>query len=258
MTPSAVIADVRAQLAGEPVFMAGSLVAADVHGHGDYHDVDLFCPTANVLISVGQKLLDSGYKFGERFDRVWDRWLNYGFKTWHTNSLRLMSPGGIETNLVYKLTDGHPTTSLAQVLESFDFGLLGAGYDLKTDTFRDMRPYLFPGLSINGPLPMMPNKRDNWRMGFISQYNGLREFGRYAKYHGYGYDMSAVKDDLVEGYRMAALYMSTHFDADKQKLGKIYEAIGLHIEVDNIAELTQASKEIDFKDSLDVIMEALE
>jgi hypothetical protein len=258
MTTSAVIADVRSMLAGEPVFLAGSLVAADVHGHGIYHDVDLFCPTANVLISVGQKMLDAGYTFGDRFDRVWERWLNYGFKTWHTNSLRLMSPGGIETNLVYKLSEGHPTTSLAQVLESFDFGLLGAGYDLKTDQFRDMRPYLFPGMDLNGALPLMPAKRDNWRNGFISQYNGLREFGRYVKYHGYGYDMSTVKDDLVTGYYSAAAYMSTHFNEEKQQLGKIYEVIGGHIEMDNIDELAQASKEIDFKDSLDVIMEALE
>jgi hypothetical protein len=260
MSTSALIADVRALLTGEPVFLAGSLVAADAYGMGNlaYHDVDLFCPTSQVLISVGQRLLDSGYTFDDRFDRVWARWLRYGFKTWHTNSLRLRSPSGVETNLVYKLADGHPTTSLGQVLESFDFGLLAVGYDLEEDLFRDMRGYLFPGLNPNGPLPMMPNKRSNWRNGFISQYNGLREAGRYAKYHNYGYDLSSVKDDLVTGYEAASSYLSTHFDADKQLLGRIYEAIGLHIEGDNILELTEAAKQINYTDALDTIMEALE
>jgi hypothetical protein len=226
-----------------------------------HSDVDLFCPTPQVLISVGQKMIDNGYTLDDRFSRVWERWLRYGFKTWHTNSLRLNSPGGIETNLVYKLTDGHPTTSLAQVIESFDFGLLATGYDLESNRFMDMRGYLFPMYSPahpERPLPMMPNKRANWRGGFISQYNGLREAGRYAKYHGYGYDMSLVKDDLSTGYREAELYLSCHFDKDKQMLGQIYGAIAAYIERDDISQLELASKQIDYKDSLDTIMEALE
>lgn len=259
MTASAIISDVRAQLAGAPVFLAGSLVAEQTYGKSNAHsDVDLFCPTSQVLIATGQRLLDNGYKLDSRFDRVWARWLKYGFKSWHTNSLRLHSPQGVETNLVYKLSEGHPTTSLAQVLESFDFGLLATGYDLESNTFRDMRPYLFPDLDPDGPLPLMPNKRDNWRNGFISQYNGLRQCGRYAKYHSYGYDMTAVKDDLVTGYWEASSYLSTHFDAEKQMLGKIYEIIAQHVELDNIDELLEASKKIEYKDSLDMIMEALE
>ncbi len=259
MSASALISDVLSLLRGKPVYLAGSLVAEDTYGLSNaHHDVDIFCPTSQVLVSTGQYLLDQGFKLDDRFERVWHRWLRYGFKTWHTNSLRLHSPQGVEFNLVYKLTDGHPTTSLGQVLESFDFGLLATGYDVEDGTFRDMRGYLFPGLDLDGPLPMMPNKRDNWRNGFISQYNGLREAGRYAKYHGYGYDLSLVKDDLVTGYLSASSYMATTFDPEKQMLGKIYEAIGLHIEFDNIHELTEAGKKIDYKDSLDQIYEALE
>jgi len=259
MSARAVIADVRALLRGKPVFLAGSLVAEETYGLQDAHsDVDLFCPTPEQLVSTGQFLLDHGYTLDDRFERVWARWLTYGFKKWHTNSLRIYSPSGVETNLVFKLTDGHPTTSLAQVLESFDFGLLATGYDLATDTYRDMRSFLFPGMDPSGPLPLMPAKRFNWRNGFISQYNGLRECGRYAKYHNYGYDMSLVKDDLVTGYYEAGLYMSTTFDPEKQQLGKIYEAIGNKIEFDEIDELTEAFKTLDFKDSLDEIMEALE
>ena len=255
----ATIDKVRALLAGDPVFMAGSLLAEYTYGKSDaHHDVDLFCPTSQVLVSTIQKLLDNGYTFADRFDRVWVRWLKYGFKSWHTNSMRLYDPSGMETNLIYKLVDGHPTTSLAQVLESFDFGLLATGWDLQRDQYMDLRSYLFPAHASDGPLPMMPNKRDNWRNGFISQYNGLREGGRYAKYHRYGYDLSLVQDDLATGYWAAASYLGDHFDSDKQQLGKIYEAIAIKIEDDEIDELNEAMKQIDFKDPLDQIMEALE
>lgn len=259
MSTSPIIDDVRALLRGRPVFLAGSLVAEATYGKTNVHtDVDLFCPTSQVLISTGQYLLDWGFKFGDRFDRVWERWLRYGFKSWHTNSLKLYSPGGIEYNLVYKLTEGHAATSLGEVIESFDFGLLATGWELESDTFRDMRSYLFPGMDPDGPLPMMPNKRSNWRQGFISQYNGLREAGRYAKYHERGYDLSLVKDDLVTGYFNAAAYLVGHFDPDKQMLGKIYETIALHMQADNVDQLAEASKQIDYKDELDKIMEALE
>lgn len=258
MTASAIIADVLALLKGDPVYLAGSLVAEETYGMSNAHsDIDLFCPTGNILVATGQKLLCHGYKLDDRFSRVWTRWMTYGFKTWHTNSLKMMSPHGVETNLVFKLHDGHPTTSLAQVIESFDFGLLGSGYDVDSGTKRDMRPYLFPGENLDC-LPLMPNKRMNWRNGFISQYNGLRELGRYAKYHGYGYDMSAVKDDLAVGYWAASTYHLNHFDAEKQQLGRIYENVAIKIEDDKIDELREASKLIDYKDSLDVIMEALE
>lgn len=259
MDASAIIADVSTLLAGESVFLAGSLVAEQAYGKvNSHHDVDMFMPTSEMLVATTQRLLCNDYKFDDRSDRIWARWLSYGFKSWHTNSIRLLSPAGIETNLVYKLSDGHPTTSLSQVLESFDFGLLGMGYDLRDGTYRDLRPYLFPGMDVNGPLPMMPNKRDNWRNGFISQYNGIREAGRYVKYHEYGYDLSLVQDDLATGYEAAAAYFSTHFDVEKQQLGKIYEAIGEHIESNAIDELKEAYKLIEYTDSLDKIMEALE
>lgn len=259
MSASATIADVRSLLTGEPVYLTGSLVAEVAYGKTNAHsDVDLFCPTLQVVVAMTQKLLERGYKFDERFDRVWFRWLRYGVKQWHTNSMRLHSPNGVETNLIYKTTDGHATTSLAQVLESFDFGLLGMGWDLERDSYHDMRGYLFPGMDPDGPLPMMPAKRSNWRQGFISKYNGLREAGRYAKYHEYGYDLSLVKDDLVTGYWAGASYLSTRFEVEKQQLAQIYEAIAQHIELDNIDQLVAANKQIDYNDPLDVIMEALE
>lgn len=263
MDATTVINDMRGRLKGEPVFMAGSLVAAQAHGLDEaWSDVDIFCPTDQVLVATVQKLLGQGFTFFDRFERVWDRWLRYGFKHWHTNSMRMMSPNGIEVNLVYKLIGGHPTNSLAQVLESFDFGLLGVGYDLEYDQFRDLRSYLFP--DIFSPLhpelglPMMPDKERAWSNGFISQYNGLREAGRYAKYYSYGYDLSQVRDTMSQGYWIASEYHLSRPDDEGKMLGAIYESIATRFDNDEIEELIEAYKTLDFKDSLDAIMEALE
>lgn len=259
LTPDEALSSVMPLLHRQPVFIAGSCVAAQVHDITDgYSDLDVFVPTEQVLISVIQTLLNNGYVMDDRFSRVWERWLRYGMKGWHTNSMKMESLSGLEVNVVYKITDGHPTTSLAQVLESFDFGLLGAGYDMETDTYRDLRPYLFPGYKVNGPLPLMPSKRSNWRSGFISTYNGMREAERYVKYHDYGYDLSLVKDDLITGYFTVAAYHRTSFDEDKHLLAQIYERLGTHISDDDTVELAEAYKNFDYKDPLEQILEALE
>ena len=252
-----VIAEATHVLDRTSVFIAGSCPAGEEYGK-PFGDLDVFVPTQQVLVSTIQTLLNNGYTIDDRFERVWHRWLKYGLKGWHTNSMRLHSTSDVETNVIFKIVDGHPTTSLAQVLESFDFGLLGVGYDLEAGVRRDLRPYLFPGYDLAGPLPLMPGKRDAWRNGYISQYNGLREAARYAKYHGYGYDMSLVKEDMVQGYRMVASYMLSTSDEDKQLLGQIYTTLGNRIEDDEINELAESYKVLDFKDSLDLIMEALE
>jgi hypothetical protein len=257
-SPRDAIDEISGLLHGMPVYLAGSCVSAEVYGKQEFGDVDLFVPTQQVLISTVQSLLNHGYTPDDRFERVWYRWLRYGLKGFHTNSMRLHSLKDTPVNVVYKIVDGHPTTSLSQVLESFDFGLLGAGLDLESMQWRDLRPYLFPGLDVDGPLPMMPNKRGNWREGFLSQYNGIREAARYAKYVNYGYDMSEVSEDLVHGYRQAASYHATSFDSDKVTLSEIYTAIADRIEAHEIDELTEAYKVIDYKDELELILEKLE
>lgn len=255
------VAEVSAPLLGMPAFLAGSLVAAQFYDlpHA-FDDADVFCPTDTSLIAAGERLQGHGFTLNDRFSRVWARWLKQGFKGWHTNSIKLTSPSGLEVNLVYKLIGKHPTASLAQVLESFDFGLLGVGYDLSEGlALKDMRSFFFPHLNIKTtPLPLMPNKRDDWRSGFISQYNGTREPGRYAKYHRYGYDLSQVKDDLVTGYLAAATYHQSTGRPEKEQLGRIYYTIADLIIADDIDELERAGKEILYLDSLDAIMDALE
>lgn len=104
----------------------------------------------------------------------------------------------------------------------------------------------------------MPNKRDNWLQGFISQYNGLREGSRYLKYLDYGYDMSAVATDLVTGYGLASLYLTESFDADKKALGTIYERIAEAIELDDLDELRALYKVMDFNSPMTDILEKLE
>lgn len=245
--------EVTSHLHGTDTFVVGSAVA----GRG-YEDVDVFTPSQPMLFATVQSMLDRGYTLDDKFDRVWHRWLKYGLKGWHTNSIKLHTLNDVPVNVVLKYVDGHPTTSLAQVLESFDFGLLAQGWDMRTSTFRSMKSYLFPGLDPDGPLPLMPNKRDDWVHGFISKYNGLREGYRYAKYCNYGYDMSAVGPDLVTGYRNAALYHKDQFEEEKQMLGDIYNIIADHIEWGTIDELTKSYKELDFSDPLSEIMEALQ
>ena len=258
-SPDLALAELTRLLHRSPSFVAGSCVAAQTYGKPDgWSDLDIFVPTEQVLISTIQTLLDNGYVLHDRFDRVWHRWLRYGMKGWHTNSMRMQSPQGIETNVVYKIVDGHATTTLAQVLESFDFGLLGMGYDMETGTFRDLRGYLFPNMDPNGPLPLMPNKRDAWRNGFISQYNGIREAGRYTKYFRYGYDLSLVEDDLVHGYRMVASYHMSSFDSDKHVLSEIYSVLADRIEDHAVDELEEFYASVDYKDPLEQMLEALE
>lgn len=258
----AAIGAVAKPLTELPVCIAGSSVAALVYDKplGDDADIDAFCYTEEALIAAMTILhAHPDFTLNERSERVYSRWLKFGLKNWHTNSIKFDSKYGFQVNLVYKLTGGHPNNSLSAVIESFDFGLLGVGFDLSLDTqLRDLRPFLFPGYDLNGPLPLMPNKQEAWKNGFISQYNGLREAGRYAKYSLYGYDMSLIQPALVEGYELAIRYLRDRGDEERIKLADIYEAIAERILNNEVQELADANAMILTLDSLDLILETLE
>ena len=266
---TATVPIVTGMLTGLPVFLAGSSAsAARTPGFElAYDDIDVFCSSPQSLISAAERLRSGGFEITDRFKRVYHRWMKHGFKGWHTNSLKLEGHGGIDVNLVYKLVDKHPTTSLAQVIESFDFGLLAHGFDCETQVWRDMREYLFPNMGAVGatqiPLPMMPARRDDWRNGFISRYQGLREIGRFVKYVDYGYDMSLVYNDILTGYKQASLFYSARTDnPELEMLGKIFESIAMELEdakaMNDWTKLREAAGEIVYLDDLDAIMEALE
>ena len=272
---TATVPIVTGLLTGLPVFLAGSSAsAARTPGFElAYDDIDVFCSSPQSLISAAERLRSGGFEITDRFKRVYHRWMKHGFKGWHTNSLKLEGHGGVDVNLVYKLVDKHPTTSLAQVIESFDFGLLAHGFDCEQQVWRDMRSYLFPNQPIEEwvaktfirpmPLPMMPTRRDDWRNGFISQYQGLREIGRFLRYNDYGYDMSLVYDDLLTGYKAASLFYSARTDKPElEMIGKIFESIAMSLEDSQLSgdwdKLREASEQIIFLDELDAIMEKLE
>ena len=262
LTTEAVIAAVAAPLTGLPACIAGSSVAALVYDKplSENADIDVFCYTEEALIAAMTTLrAHPNFTLNERFDRVYGRWLKFGLRNWHTNSIKFDHSHGFQVNLVYKLTGGHPNSSLSSVIESFDFGLLGCGFDLSLDNkLRDLRSFLFPGADLTGPLPLMPNKQEAWENGFISRYNGLREAGRYAKYYLYGYDMSLIQPVLVEGYIQAVAYLRDRGDDDRLKLAEIYEVIANRIENNEAQELIEANALILTLDSLDLILDAME
>ena len=260
-------------LKGEPVSLVGSNIAIKVFGlTSQGNDWDAFVPNEFALGKIVGRALAMGFTQEERDMKITRRWSHFGMNNWHTNSIHFDTPEGYELNLVYKKVGGHPVAGLAQVLESFDFGHLAMGFDMQLGTYHDMRSYLFESyfqqylgipFDANGPLPLVPAKAEAWKLGLISQYNGIRELSRYVKHHGYGFDMSLVKADLITGYRAAAGYWSSRTGTpDQEKEWQTQAAIYLlaadKIELDDIPDLKSAVAQIDYTDSLDSIMEALE
>lgn len=258
VTADTAVSEVLSVAAGLPVFITGSSVAAIVHDKPlAYTDVDVFCAQQTGLVASVQRFLSEGWDLAERSERVWIRWLTNGMDKWHTNSIKL-TRGGIEVNCISKLVDGHQSTSLSQVIESFDFGLLALGYDARDGVLRDMRSYYFPGEDTTKALPMLPIRERAWREGFISQYQGLREVGRYIKYLDYGYDLTRVRETLLTGYQSISAYMINKGDEDKVKLGEIYRSIAESIEDEALDKLRELGVEIMYLDDLDRILEALD
>lgn len=239
-----------------PVFIVGSAVAAEEAGLPNaFDDIDVFCPSAESLMVAATRLQLEGY--APQDHRVLLRWQRYGIGNFHTNSLKLDAPNMPVVNLVYKKQGGHPLRSLTQVIESFDFGLLAQGYSIATKQYLDLRSSYFPGLPIDGPLPLMPSKRADWSEGFIGRYDSMRQFGRYAKYHNYGYDMTAVKPDLLNCYLSLAEYHQGKRSDDSAAAATIYSKIASHIEYDEFDMLTQASQSLEYSSTFEQILESL-
>jgi hypothetical protein len=259
LTASEAIEQTLDHTQGLTAYLAGSSAAAVVYANPmAYSDVDLFVPNEGMYFVVGQRLIDLGYEMDDRFERTWSRHKDYGFNHFHTNSLKLTSPDGTEVNVIYKRVDGHETTRLSQVLESFDFGLLGVGYETETGQFRDMRSYLFPDAKDLDVLPMMDYRATTVGKGYMSQHIMLRTPGRYARYVQYGYDLSLVKPTLVEGYLAYHAYKADRTKDEDLTLGQIALALAHHLDTDNLSELIQFEKSLPMADGLDAIMSTLE
>ena len=250
-------------LAGMPAFLAGSSVAGLLNYRPyAYTDIDVFVPNKGAYFACVQRLLGEGYSLeSDKFEKMWRRHLNYGFNQWKTNSMKVTNEStGIEVNIIYKKVEGHETTQLSQVLESFDFGLLAVGFEAATRRFHDMRTYFFgPGADDGRPLPFLPYREDGISQGFMSQHIMLRMPGRYARYaHTYGYDLSLVKPVMLQGYAAYAAYKLNRSKAEDIQLGQIATALGAHIELDQFDELLQFEKTLPAADGLDMIMAGLE
>ena len=239
-----------------PVFIVGSAVAAEEAGLPNaFDDIDVFCPSAESLMVAATRLQLEGY--APQDHRVLLRWQRYGIGNFHTNSLKLDAPNMPVVNLVYRKQGGHPLRSLTQVIESFDFGLLAQGYSIATKQYLDLRSSYFPGLPIDGPLPLMPSKRADWSEGFIGRYDSMRQFGRYAKYHNYGYDMTAVKPDLLDCYTSLADYHRSKPTDEAAAAVAIYSMIAGHIEHDEFDMLAKASATLEYSSTFEQILESL-
>lgn len=250
---------------GLPAYIAGSAAAAAHHfpvvEGTAYSDIDAFCATPEALVAGVERLRAAGYQLGDRSERVYSRAMKFGFGDWHTNSIKLEGHG-LDVNLIYKTMARNPVNSLAQVLESFDFGFLAIGYDCQAGAWRDMRPYYFPLFDKHNPnqaLTLLPERRETWRKGFISQYQGLRMILRYLKYVDYGYNMSGISDDLIVGYTEASAYNATRTDKPELlTLGKIYARAAELVQAGDTDALRGVDAQLIQLDDLDLIMEGLE
>lgn len=260
------IKELLTALGGSHACIAGSAVAAQEYGlvHS-YDDLDVFAYGNSSLISIGNTLIERGFRFASDNEAMkWDRWLAWDLNIgWRTNSVKLVGHvnAGVEdyeVNVVYKTFEKQPVKRLSLVLESFDFGHLASGYELRTGAWRDMRPYFFPGMSNYISLPLLPDRADRWENGLITQYTGIRQAGRAVKYAGYGYDMSNVFPSLITGYRIAAAHHADHFDPEKVTLGVIYDRLADHLEDGEFDKIREADALLPMWRDVDAILERLD
>jgi hypothetical protein len=259
--------ELRSLLDGSHACIAGSAVAAETYSlPQSYDDIDVFAYGNSSLISIATILLQNGFTFASDNERMkFERWLSWDLNIgWRTNSVKLVghhpsSPlQDYEVNIVYKTFEKQPVKRLSLVLESFDFGHLATGWDLRTSTFRDMRPYFFPNHTSYEALPLLPDRADRWSEGLITQYTGIRQAGRAVKYYRYGYDMSEVFPLLITGYRIAAGHHADHFDPEKQTLGEIYNRLADHLEDGEWDKILEADAMLPQWRDVDAILERLD
>lgn len=261
------IRDLKARLHGAHGCIAGSAAAAwEYDLLQSYDDIDIFAYGNSSLISIANSLLETGFTFASDSEAMkWDRWLSWDLNIgWRTNSIKLQGAANIitaepyEVNVVYKTFEKQPVKRLSLVLESFDFGLLAVGHQLRDGTFHDMRPYFFPQHSSFDALPLLPDRQERWENGLITQYTGIRQAGRAVKYMAYGYDLSNVVPALIKGYRIAAGHHAGHFDPEKVVLGQIYDRLADHLEDGDHDKIREADRLLPQWRDVDAILERLD
>lgn len=248
------------QLDGFNASAAGSYVSAMHYQRPDaWGDVDVFAHNQFELVRLVEFCLHIGWDFATDKDlKTWNRWMRFGMSNFRTNTIHL-SNGRWDMNLTYKTYEGQPVRSLPQVIETFDWGLLAMGYDLRSGRFFDFRPTYFMNENWDR-LPMMDERMARWSAGLIVPYTGIRQAGRYHKYaHRYGYDLGAVTDVLVQGYEIAGAYhLDNAWSTEKQKLGEIFVRLGQAIRTDDWDVLAEADNALPVHRDLDEFLERID
>jgi hypothetical protein len=249
----AVVEHTVTEFAGFNATAAGSYVSAMEYDKPDaWGDVDIFAHNQFELVHMVADALTRDWEFAtDKDSKIWNRWMRFGMSNYRTNTIHL-SNGQWDMNLTYKTYEGHPVGSLPQVIETFDWGLLAMGYDLRARRFLDFRSTYFMDYDWN-QLPMMDERMARWSAGLIVPYTGIRQAGRYHKYaHTYGYDLTLVKPVLSQGYEIAGVYHSENqWDTDKQTLGQIFLRLGEAVASDDWDTLAEADNSLPVHRDLD-------
>lgn len=242
------------------VCIAGSLPAAVWYGKPQaWGDVDVFAYNSFELVRTTESLLHRGWELSTEKDHAnWRRWMRFGVNPRFNNTIHLNN-GEWDINITGKTFEGYPVRSLVQTLETFDFGLLALGYDMRRGTFTDQRLAWFPGENWY-QLPMLEERHARWSDGLLVPYTGIRQAGRYHKYaHRYGYDLSLVKPALVQGYEIAAAYAASKDWSDKdQKLAVIYSRLAEAVSTDDWTELAEVDNSLPLHNDLDDLLRRLD
>ena len=110
----------------------------------------------------------------------------------------------------------------------------------------------------DGPLPLLPWRRESLRQGHFREHQGLRTFGRAARYFStYSYDGTLVIPDLILGYHNAADYYTNRTDPEKVTLGNVYRQAAILLDGQEWDKLIEAANVLPRMDALDEIYELL-
>jgi hypothetical protein len=248
--------EIRTLLRGRPGFLVGSAVAGEVYDK-PYNDVDVFVPSVVSLASTVQFLLDDGASLDLQAERTWNRWDLIGTGDWNTNSIKLETLHGTEVNVVYKVVNKAPLTTLHTVLGSFDFGYVAMGYDLRLGTWHDGREFWFGRGCDMDRLGMLPEREMQWLNGSLGTFTGVRQAERYAKFANRGYDMSRSAPVLVQGYRITAAHYQLSDDPEKLEYAGIYLSIADLIETGDVDGLLYAYQHLRKHDPVGSLKAAL-
>lgn len=247
---------------GQPASLVGSAVSASLYNINTFNDIDVFFDSVEALHYGVATAEAGGYELDNYSKRKLGFSHRWGGKRFHVETYRL-TKGDVELNLSHKLLGGVPVRGTAQVLMSFDFGFLLAGYDCQADTFEDafldLRPAYFPKEhAVGGPYPMVLDKGREFVRGNFGTNNALRSAERIAKYALRGYDVSAIKPQMMAGYRAAAEDLLQIGSDEKELLAEIYMTILDHIKFAEWDEIIEACSQLGFNEPVARLQEVFD